>query len=269
MNYTVVADTHLGETDAVRLTELSRLLTSTEEPVIWLGDAFDTLRHSDAYDKYKHLMKEKDIWISGNHDYAQSQTRSTWVGDVFLTHGDMIDFGLLFARLQYLRSNSQERSKAKWLERLVCAMREWTLDDVYNLYVTLYSLSDKDVEAFKDSSFKFKLSTVLSYSRVLLKLLRTPTSIPTVLNDVPYPDGEKMAGYVTHDPQKLLKLVLYFYPEAKYASTIIVGHTHHPIDEVIQVEDKSYRFVTLGAWIGNVSATYARIKEDKVEVIRI
>lgn len=268
--FLVIADTHLGATDEVRLTQLTELLSKCEVPVIWLGDAFDTLRHEYAYEQHGHLVKPKDLWIAGNHDYAQSQLRTLTVGKVFLTHGDMIDFGLLFARLQVIRENKEQYAKASVAERILSKTRAWVLDDVFNLYQTLYHLSDADIAAFSTENFKFKPSTILAYIRVLIKLLCTPTGIPTVMDDVPTPAGNKMSGYVTHDPLQLLKLTLFFYPEAKLADTIIVGHTHHPIDEVLTVDGKTYRFITLGAWVGNVPATYAKIKEDNtIEVIHV
>ena len=93
----IVADTHIGVTQPDKLLALKQLLEDNkDEPVIWLGDAFDIVMISDSYILYNCLLKENDIMISGNHDYGLFRARSVWVESTFFTHGDLIDFGYMF-----------------------------------------------------------------------------------------------------------------------------------------------------------------------------
>lgn len=268
MKYIIVADTHLGVTDDTRLAKLTGLLTTTKCPIIWLGDAIDTLAIDNSYTYYKYLMKPEDIWISGNHDFGQSTIRTFSVGNTFLTHGDMVDFGYLIGRLQQIRNSQLTSSKATRLEVVLSKLRRWGLNDTYMWYELMYQLSDGDIRAFNTS--KITVLSVLAYFKILIKMLQLPVSKPSIIEELPYPKGEKMLGYATHNPEILLKLILIFHPEAKLFDNIVVGHTHHAIDTNVTVDGKTYRFITLGAWVGDVDATYLQIKEDNsIEVINI
>ena len=268
MKAIVIADTHLGVTKDVELSKLIGLVSTTECPVIWLGDAVDTVCYEDAYEYHKHLMKPCDIWISGNHDYGQSLTRTLQIGNIFMTHGDLIDFGYVFGRLQQASTQLASKTKSTYLEIALACLRNWSLLDVYTLYDLLYQLTDQDIKAFKTS--KVTIRSLLSYLKVLIKLIKAPTKLPAILPELPAPNFELAHGYASRDPEVHLRLILELYPEARYSDTIVIGHVHHHVDKVINVNGKDYRFITLGAWTGDVQPTYMQIKEDNtIEIIQI
>lgn len=326
MEYLVFGDTHLGCTTPEQLDKLQTLLSINHNtPVIWLGDTIDILVKEDSFIRFKHFIRTNDIEIAGNHDYKPGITRCVKFRQsedrdnntdkeskegkdnlesnaesvenkdkskyVFMTHGDLVDFGLaawmlqenkiqLYVDLVYqARSNTKSplvsRMRSIVLKKLIeriSTMRQWSLSDVFLFYTELQRLSDQDVQAFHSPNKLSIFKALPSYLSVLLKLLRHPVNAPIKLEGtVPALKGNSYLGLFTKDPEELLDRILFMYPESVEADIIIIGHIHHRCDVTLTRGNKRYRFIVLGAWVGNVKPSYVKFNSESmsVEVIEL
>lgn len=263
--YLVIADSHLGACTPERTDAAERVARVTRElghRIIWAGDTLDVLNNEHAEDIYSGVIQPEDLKLSGNHDWALEMQRDLMVGDTLVVHGDLVDFGYAAARL----SRAARTGKGTLVERLIGRTRRWSSEDVYEFYDVLYLLTDGEVSAFEHPRPSFKWRYLLSYLRVARELYRrTPTEFTTELPEHlpgPLPGHGTFGGYFTVDPWTLMERLLVFYPKARSASTVVMGHLHYPIDTEVACSDgRIRRLVALGAMCkGN--ATVALIHPD-------
>lgn len=320
MEYLVIADTHLGCTTPEQLDKLQTLLSVNHNtPIIWLGDTIDILVKEDSFIRFKHFIRTNDIEIAGNHDYKPGITRCVKFRQsnadkeskdreenkesnadnagkdkcVFMTHGDLVDFGLAAWMLQekkipldtgsgsipnyfhQVRSSNtksllQSRMRNIVLKKLIermSSIRQWSLSDIFLFYTALQQLSDQDVQAFFSPNKLSIFKALPGYLSVLLKLLRSPVNAPVKLEGtVPALKGNSYLGLFTKDPEELLDRVLFMYPESVDADIIIIGHIHHKCDVTLTRGNKQYRFIVLGAWVGDVEPSYVKFDSESLSV---
>lgn len=241
--FTVIADAHLGQAGEERVAALAAFAAaerSAGRTLVWLGDTFDLLRHEDAWRRYGHLVEDGDILLSGNHDLGVGQA-ALRLGETLLVHGDLLDFGLAFARLQ-LVSQGQPGTR---LERLLALTRRWSLLDVFTLYQALLDLPDWVVSGL--SGRVPPLRAALSAALTLTRLWRAPTlpPVPFAHPEGVTADGEGFLGYFTEQPERVWRRVRMMYPASARARVVVIGHLHRAFEH----EEGGMRLISLGAWV--------------------
>ncbi|WP_155300714.1 hypothetical protein [Deinococcus kurensis] len=263
----VVADVHLGVCSPERLAALREWLAwaRTRGTVVWLGDSVDLLRFGLSALDYAPLRAPQDVEVVGNHDYGLSGPRVLRSGGVFMAHGDMVDFGYTAARLQAAR----EGRGGTLVERLLAHLRPWSVLDVYTFYEVLAALTDEDVAAFEHPSPRMALKKIPVLARVLRGMLRAPVQPPGTFGYLPpLSGGGSFAGYFTYEPLEVLERVLALYPGAADCHTIVIGHLHRQIDELVWHGGREYRVVCLGAWVHPTLGPQFAEVEDGAVVVR-
>lgn len=302
MKYLILSDTHLGCIQEDNLAKLQLLMMVNKDAnIIWCGDIIDRLVYEQSYVTYSNFVRPQDIAILGNHDYDPRIKLSTQLQitdnnsntKIFITHGDLVDFGLGFKLVQDLSFSlviKLLKHKLISLAALACLLRmlnprkKWSIYDTYTFYQILIDLSDEDISAFHSN--KVKAITIKNYIKALARMLKCSEKraiedaaldrIPNLKDNYVKVLDSKNAffGLFTANPEMLLERVLLLYPECVDSDVIVIGHIHHSCNKVIKASNgKEYQFIILGAWVGGVVPSYISIDTSKypspLEVVQV
>lgn len=257
--YVVIADAHLGYSKrSGRIDQLATDARTLGYRVVWAGDTFDTLRFKRAARWYGDVVQDADVRLRGNHDYATPEIGCADAyrpaPGVIVTHGDWVDFGYAAQRLAAVTRGEIRGTRT---ERLLARVRRWHADDLYAFYALLDDLSDRDIAAYHWPRRGWPLLRALpAYARLAWRVVRLPESpmlawgrhrVSPPLTD--RPDGEAYRGYFTTNPQRIAERLLPVLERGgEPAHTLIIGHLHHQIDEVVTYQGRSVRVICLGDW---------------------
>lgn len=273
MQYLILSDIHLGCTTPDMIAKLQILLAqNVSKTVIWNGDIIDLLMFENSYQVYDKFIRDTDIRLKGNHDYVSDYTKHTILGDkhkTFISHGDLVDFGLGFSLLENLSFNTVKMLLRKKQMRLIAILlllrlcKRWSLNDCDTFFTELINLSDDDIGVFHHSA-NFKLKHFKAYANTFIKLVRAKSTATEKIdaNKFSYclDSSKEYWGLMTHSPELLLERTLLMYPESRECDTIVIGHIHHKADKVIKASNgKEYRFIITGAWVGDVVPSYIEL----------
>lgn len=233
--YAIISDTHLGlSTSDQRVFDVAERYRASGYTVVWLGDVFDLWVDPEAGRRYaEQVFRPGDIYVMGNHDYGYRPPEyvqfyprgvllKTKSGSWFVTHGDILDFPYLVALFK------QGYSPLSRIKR-------WSGGEYENLYRVLASMPR---EAWSDLTVgRFNLR-LLGWLVLLFYAALQPAPEVQVYEKL------EPGPLIPQDAETVARRVEAFFPEAKTANGIVLGHLHKPMrgevdGRVVQV---------LGAW---------------------
>jgi len=269
MKYAVLSDIHWGTKKTIGDVSLvvKRLRSEGYTP-IFAGDIFDVWRDKDVVLVNEHKLKDGDIFIQGNHDY-NVKLRDTIVqypfgltvtsGDktFFITHGDCVDFMYAFALLESIQTNGTDNL----LYFVLSKLKDWQAEDVFNFYKGMNRMPEWVTRALEHKGgWWFKRLSAFAVTIVLMyaAFQKSPPKL--------FPKMDVESGDIlSKQPRELAYRIELFFPEAKHADTLIMGHLHSPFRAPISKGDDSRELISLGAWVEGGNPTVALIDKGQVE----